>query len=73
MSSTDTQNLIDLYKIKGATKGEIYLFFNHFNDKEVRAEMLDILMESRGIDLVKARNQRVLKGSEVEKLVERLR
>lgn len=72
MSSKETESIIENYKIKGATKGDLYSFFNHFNQKEVRAEMLEVLMSCRNIDLVKARKQRVLKGSEVTLLVSKL-
>ncbi|TYB78325.1 hypothetical protein [Bizionia myxarmorum] len=56
---------------RGARKAELYNFYKPHSDRKIRIEIIDLLLEE-GFTLKKAKNERTLRGSQVEKLENRL-
>lgn len=65
-------NQLEDFINKGARKSDLYRYYKPHSDKVIRNEILDLLIEERGISKKQARLVRTLKGSEVEILENRL-
>lgn len=53
----------------GMTKAAIFRLLNNFNEKTVRRDVNSVIAKSRNIPPDEAKYQRVLKPSEVEKVL----
>lgn len=62
--------MIDNFDFQPMTKQQLFEKFKIFGVKNVRRNIWDVLIESRGIPLKEAKNIKALKKSEVKKLHE---